>query len=332
MGKITQTTKKDTLAVALPNKRIVIEVLNRRHSVSVSGGINGSEQVFLTGTKRTYPIQPKQRGGFVDPFLIYYAGDAERAAELRELLEEELGLEFGALRTVKTDAIDMAESIWSNSEFHLTFTKQDAKLGSASVELDLTNPMDFVRYLVALSWTDGPTKLIAPNWAKRDERASYKYVIRDMDTDESEQNALIELRASATSEVYGLYNTGNLEMLVTLYGYLSAKDYTFKAQDKITSKTALPKAFSALITAISNSDRVPRILMNALRMSEPEKDAWRVYFKGREKSLIRASSFSSRHKKPDGRSIGANADETVLWLQGKEGQEYKLAIDSYEKS
>ena len=121
---------------SLPNKIIRIRPVMRKHSLSIFGKdpeIVKSNQIMLTGVSKSLILPVDSRNGrLIDPF---------RSIEEREYLEKKIGYNLDINKTDDDNFL---------AKCRITISKQTDDIEAAYHELDLSNPYDYILYLIAL--------------------------------------------------------------------------------------------------------------------------------------------------------------------------------------
>lgn len=173
----------------LKNKKITIKPL-----VRTDGFITAADKTGATGfeeTKKLWTLPNKEDGSYLD-FLN---------PEEQEAFEIMLGFPQGSLGFYIHDAKKRSESFWTAKKFSL-------KISPEGVTLDLSKPLDFLKYKLALALGE---KYIAPSWNQRYDRGEYLFVILEEDVMQHEELKKGELQKNAWIK-FGSIETSNKKL------------------------------------------------------------------------------------------------------------------------
>lgn len=145
---------------------------------------------LMEGTSKQYGA-PLTRSGQIANVLT---------KEEKALLEKELNMEENALSVYKKD-----NNFWH--DFRIRLTKD-------ALKLNLSDPMDYIRFKIALSQKDN----IAPSIKNIRDKATYKFYIEDKDEVNEVLSQVSDLNAKVWSK-YGTLSTDRQKMLDVLYVY-----------------------------------------------------------------------------------------------------------------
>lgn len=219
--------------------------------------------------------------------------------EEEEFLEKELSLEKGDLSIYKKK-----ENFWEQSNFHINLDK----LG---MELDLSDPMDFIRYKVLLAFPS-----IAPSWDKRFDDGDYKFALVDdnYQVEEDFKDTNIEL------ELYDNLNKiknsrAKMKDVLRVYGKVPAHD---------ASTDFLVTQIRKLITA--NKDTKEKLLYI---FNDPNFEMKVFIEKALECGAMRKEG--SRYMLPGGDIIGAGMEDTIATLKKMKKETDPIYLTIYSK-
>ena len=121
---------------SLPNKIVRIRPVMRKHALSIYGKdqeIVKSNQIMLTGVSKSLILPVDSRNGrLINPF---------RSTEERIFLEQRIGYNLDINKNDDDNFL---------AKCRITVSKQTDDIDAAYHELDLSNPYDYILYLIAL--------------------------------------------------------------------------------------------------------------------------------------------------------------------------------------
>lgn len=220
----------------LKDKKITIKPL-----VRTDGFITAVDKSGATGfeeTKKMWTLPNKEDGSYLD-FLN---------PEEQEAFEIMLGFPQGSLSFYIHDTKKRSESFWSAKKFSL-------KISPEGLPLDLSKPLDFLKYKLALALGG---KFIAPSWGQRFDRGEYLFVILEEDIMQHEELSKGELTKNAWIK-FGSIETSNkrLSDVLRLAGKNVAvnqannhdflKNEVFKFINETDTKVGGPKKFLEIL-------------------------------------------------------------------------------------
>lgn len=317
--KTTIVKEEQSTGFTFPNKKVRIEVVDRIASPVIKDR-DGSEAVMMVGTSISFGL-PTTQFGYVDPFIIYAemeGKDYTFARDVQEKLEKALGLDAGALITSLPTADQINSSIWGEKAFKIFLKKRTRDLASAAVDLNLLNPVDFVKYMVAL----GSNKC-ANTYAERFNSMDYLTTIRDNATDRVKELSTIEKRAEASARILTFKKSGDSVMLYSLYKLLDMNVEQFRPSRNLNSKSPIEDFFSELMEALENPTSLSH-LIDFSNFSDKELDDYYVFFVAQEQGAIK--KVQNRWMQNDGRLIGSTPQEVIDWLAKDDNAQLRLAL------
>lgn len=322
MSKAKTTTQTST-SFSFPKKKLKIEVINRMQTAAIRDADGSTESVMMMGTSITLPLSTKNDGsGFVNPFKIYAkleGKDDAFAKEVQEVLEEALGLDYGALNTSLPTHKDIAESHWAKREFKIVMKKTTKYLSSATVTIDLSEPMGFLRYMVALG-----SMRCANDWASRFDSNEYLVAIRDEEADMAVELSLMDKKAEIAVRLSNLRETRNVNVLFTVFNLLSLEAQTYRpSRAGLKSDSKVDDLWMELFSASEKTANVNK-LHDIIKRPDSRLESYYVFFKAREMGMIQQINRSFQHK--DGRPLGDSIEEVLLWLEKPENQTLRAGI------
>ena len=154
----------------LPNKKVYVQYIKRRTGMASGDHITEDHVIsggMLLNSTRRYTL-PLKRNGSLANILN---------KEQKAFLEKKTGLN-----------LSIYDSFWN--DFVVTLRKTNNPL-------DLSDPMDYISYLILLSLTDK----IAPTWAERGNKLSYEFVI----VEEGAELKEVKRKYDSKKEAFKLY-------------------------------------------------------------------------------------------------------------------------------
>lgn len=183
MAKVDETTvekkfEEKSSNFSLPKRKVKVVPVIKPTWVA-----KGHEAEFLFGESSSYGFVPKRdtNGTFVNPLT----------SEEADFLEKHpgLSLKVGDLSVHKKE-----NNYWSQMK--------SIRLRKNDETLDLSDPVDYIKYKILLTYTDR----IAPDQQSIRNKATYKYAIVDLDYEDSKKSVLADLSADAYVEYSKIRN------------------------------------------------------------------------------------------------------------------------------
>lgn len=153
-------------------KKIRVVPIVREGSWLSSIAKNHDGAFMFTGTYATYTVPQTQDGKLINPL---------RGLEQDEIkeLEKSLGLEDGELNPFRQPK----NNFWMKNKM------ARVKLNKDGLLLDLSNPHDYVRYLVLKS----DSEKFAPSWKERFDKGTYRFALSDSDQETKDNSKKADL-------------------------------------------------------------------------------------------------------------------------------------------
>ena len=147
-----------------------------------------------------------------------------------------------------------------------TDTKRTVKIDRNGLLLDLSDPIEFVKYRQLCGYTDN---YISPSWEERNNKLTYKFSFRDEDT-VVENNAITEIDKIAAYTKFGMMqsNINDMYDFLLVYYYSTKKDRDYfpslswnieKYLDKIG--TLIEKDVNKFVTIIQDKNYKYKVLI-----------------------------------------------------------------------
>lgn len=273
---MTKTEPKETKEVVtfsyLQDRKIKLMPVKRPNSwnqkfrITKNDGSEVNDSGFMYANAKSWITVPlDKRTGFLVSVLDNTTRHKTREYPDTELTEQEffekkLGLPPGELDPNKTlqlpNGTRVPDSFWKKVDSAVV-------LKNESIELDLSNPYDMLRYKVLAAHF---RTLIAPSPKEQGRKSSYRYVIMDTHEIQKEENKKIKLEIEATDEYHRIKNDINkmLEIIwmkenkisqSTNIEYVSTTCFKFAKED--------PAAFLAIVKAPYREDKI--LLLKAVK-------------------------------------------------------------------
>jgi len=144
----------------LEGKKIKVEPIVREGSWLQNIAKNHDGAFMFSGTWGYYTVPQAPDGKLVNVLK-------DTAEEVVSWLEKELGIEKGGLSPFRMKK----QNFWASNKL------ARVKLNKDGLNLDLTNPYDYIKYLVLKS----NYEMIAPSWNERHNKGTYKFAFVDKD-------------------------------------------------------------------------------------------------------------------------------------------------------
>jgi len=144
----------------LKNKVVELVVIEKRPNSVMRSGADVS---LLKGSSRSFQLAKDTNGFLIDPLT----------KEERDELESILGFDL-SIYTKNTDMNPKANYWISHRSARIKLTRTSDDLESATIKLNLADPIDFIRYKICLV-----SPKVANNWTERGD-PNYIYALRDV--------------------------------------------------------------------------------------------------------------------------------------------------------
>lgn len=308
-----------------PRKKVTIEVINRRQSPVIQDGEGGSEAVMMVGTSISFGL-PRIPQGFENPFLIYAnLTKPDKAREFAKIiqaqLEEDLSLEEGDLNVNLRTEDQLTNSIWTYPEYKVKLKKSTKHLNSATLELNLENPSDFLQYLIALA-----SPKCSNTYEKRFDSNFHIVTLRDESIDRAVELSNIDMKAEIISKLFALRSAKNDEsrnQLYTIHSLLSIRDAQYKPDRKLNSKSNIEDLFTELYSAVDKPTRV-KALHKIVTLEAARLDGYLVFFKAKELGAVIEMSKEFFDKQNN--RIGSSEEDVIRWLNKEENRAFVTGL------
>lgn len=290
----------------LVNKKIRIVPIEKYATRVIN---NKSEATWLTGTERTECLPEKYGGGgWVDPL-----SPAER-----EFLEGSQGVNQNLSMVINfDDPTEFKKSYWTSKRAKLKFKKTGHNLDSAILTLDLSNPVDYIKYKIALK-----VPRIANSWAERDTNPEYEFAIKEDASEFIETASIIEKEDKVLEFLFkNKHNKKVLYDLCRLYG-----------TEKFSATVGKDNNTEWLYTTLRGEAKNPRSiedLSNLVELGQAEIATRILIHDGLEGGYI--ENLGGSFKIKDGTIIGFTKEEAAEQLAKPEYQELRLRIEDTAK-
>jgi hypothetical protein len=287
--KVEEESK--TLKNPLLNKKVTIALIKRHQSslykdIDMSTLAVGGSKSFMCPTNRV-------TGKFQDPLTL----------EERMFLEDLTGDDFSVHKK--------KDNFYSKKESMVILRKNGRKTESANLELDLSDPYQFIKYKIALI-----NPRVANSWADRNANKMYEFVIIDGEEESKEEigfskmakevNKYLIKNENSKRKLYDLLRMYGVENTQKHVNYKKVNtDFIFNELYKATLKKSEVSKLHRLIK-LGEKDISDKIFI---------QDAITV-------GLLNKRGFEFRLVGGD--KIGNNETEAIAWFNDKLNQSVKL--------
>jgi hypothetical protein len=277
---------KEVKKFVLPNKKVVVTPVKRSGWLPV-----GHEANFLfKDSKISYSVPVDERTGeLIDPLT-------KEEREYFESKESGLALEKGDLSIYKKE-----NNFWKQFS---------VKLDKNKLVLDLSNPMDYIRYKVLLLQKD----FVAKSYAERFDKASYKYYLAEEGQEQVEKAS----RANLMKDAYIAF--GKLQDNITKLKDVLNVYYMNKGIVKSVQSTATREYIESEANSIIESDA-----KGFLEVVNDEylEDKIMLYKALKSRAIEKEAG---KYILPSGKVIGSSFREIVAFFNDDENAEELLKI------
>jgi hypothetical protein len=269
----------------LPNKKVKV-----KPNFDNPGWIKNSKHAAffkVEGAYESYPVAMSRNGQLKNPFTT----------EEKEALEQMMGYEANSLSVYNKQSI-----------LHDT----NVRLTRDPLELDLSDPLDYVKYKVLLTNTDR----IAPSLKEKSKKATYKFYIEDADD-------VIELKSKSASvqqiawKEYGKMedNRGKLTSFLKVYGQVMKLPI-----QKINKETKLALLQAKVAEVVQNK---PQDFVDIV--TNEDFDTMLLISRAVEVGVIKRDGTS--YLLQEGDKLGNTLKATIAYLKAASSQELALTIE-----
>lgn len=272
-----------------PNKKVFIKPITRK------GGwlpANHDGTFMFSSTIAKYPVPVND----VTNKIALNATSEEIAA-----LEKAMSVPEGYLNPNKPDT----ENFWKiGGRGNRKKMPPMLRLSKDGLELDLSVPDKYMLYVIAKSNKD----VIAPSWAERFEKASYKFAIVDLDEQVVENANKIDLTKDAWMAFGSLTNSTQkmkdaLRLLI-LDKPLKLSKSTTESFMKEELEKQLEKDASRFISVVKDPDlSLKGTILDAIDQKHITKDGLKYYITGNPNSKMTFENLVTYLKDPENQDI-----------------------------
>lgn len=270
--------------------------------VPLSGGAtyfspSEDEATMHTGTSRSIVCNVDSNSGRLKKVLT----DEEQDA-----LENYMQIDLNPYKT--------EDNYFESKAARIVFNKDSKDLESATVELNLSDPIDYIKYKIALNHNK-----VAPSWNKRMNSMEYEYAVKESDEDISEEINYSKKEDFVFEKL--LEKKDNYQFLENaLRIYVTEHDKLKKipqdaSKDWIYSKL---KEYTRNASTLTN-------LYNILNLEQADFHWKGMIYKAISKGLIQYSNTG--YKTVHGELLGYTIDDVVNYLNSPKGGEIKLLLE-----
>ena len=281
----------------LPNKKILVTPIRRKGSwlsVDHAASFLYQNSYFSITVPRTL------RGELVDPLT-------EEERDYFESSEGKLALKPGDLSIYKTTKDGKGKEILNNY-----WTNFKVKLKNETLELDLSKPMDYLRYKVLLT----NSELIAPTGAEKLKKGTYKFALVEQGWEDGEKVKTANNKKEAYRAL-GKMDSSPDKMKDFLSVY-----YTIKPGGKSVPLNAKLDFLIAEVEKIIDSDIETFIAI----IKDKDYDTKIMVTKALKAKALEREGQSFRT--PEGKTIGQNLKETIQFLTNPVNSEEVLKMQA----
>lgn len=303
MTEIKEMVSQDK--TVLKNKTVELVLIEKRPNTIMK---SGADVTLLKGGSRSFRLTKDLNGFLVDPLT----------KDERTELEEILGFDLSIYK--KNTAMNPKANYWiSHRSSRIKLTRSSDELESATIKLNLRDPIDFLRYKICLVHPK-----VANKWAERN-NPNFIYALRDVEDLDKEMKATVDTE-DAVLEYLFEHKKSHKKMfdLLRLYGAEELpKDIQFKKQNanwmytQLRSLTKTKKHIDGLYNIISLDEKV-------IEQKTFLEDAI---------SCGMITRYGSEFKLSGGGTLGYSAGEVISYINKAEYQNTKFkiqdAIDIY---
>lgn len=265
---------------------------------------NENEATMHTGTSRTLvcPMDPETTK------IKKVLTDEEQ-----EALEDYMDLDLNPYR-------DDENNYFITRPAQITFFKENEKIESATVALDLNDPIDYVKYKILLNHYK-----VASNWSERFNKADYEYAIKKAESEVEEEMSVSETEDFVYDKLLKNKNNAKaLENMLRIYisEYDKRKKIPKESEGNVEWLYTQIKKYTHNRTTLNH-------LYNVLDDTD-ENIYWKAaIYKGLNRGVI--TMDSSGYKTPEGQVLGYSVNDILTHLNTKEGNELKLRLEKTSK-
>ena len=304
----------------LQNKKIELFLLDRKVSRVINDPKHVNENVMLRNTTFSFSL-PAANGVWVDVFAKE-AGSYLKGREMQKFLEIAIGFPENTMQTSDPHQMDF----WKEHGT-VSFTKTDPGVNYAVAVFDLSNPLDYVKYLVC-KYNE---ELVAPSWNERNNKPYYLLALRDPDSENKEERNNTLKASDIIKRLSKWHDAGDASTLYTIYNLFVSNTPNYFPEHKITNTSKADDIYVALFEVVNNK-RAEHISSLDRVTSKPdaELNGYRAVYEGMMYNQIILSVNGKRksYYNAERELIGTSEIEVVNWLNSPKGSELKLIIES----
>ena len=304
----------------LTNKKIELFLLDKPVSRVISDPKHPHENIMMRNTTYTFSL-PAAKGQWLDVFALE-AGGYQKGRELQKFLETAAGFAENAMQT--TDPHKM--EFWKEHGT-VRISKDAPGVNFAVAVFDLSNPIDFVKYLVCKY----NSEKVAPSWNERNDKPYYVFALRDPEQENSEDKNKTMMATDIMDKLTPFRTAGDRVMLYTIYNLFINTTPSYFPEHKITNKSKADDIYAALFDIIrGNRTEHLKSLDKVVSKSATELNGYRLVYEGIIHGVIIVSLSGKRksYYDIDRELIGHSEQDVVNHLNSPKGSEIKLIIES----
>lgn len=274
---------EETLKSPLLNKKITIALVKRVQSSLYK---DPDLSTLATGGSKSFtcPLN-KDTGYIVDPLT----------KEERDYLEEALGIDLNVHK--------QKDNFWTTKKAKCILRKTGRKASSANIVLDLSNPIQYILYKIALV-----NPRVASKWAERYDRKEYEFVIIDGDVELQDELAFGKKERLVRSYlIENEHSKKKLFDLLRMYG-------TTYASKQVSADSSAEWLLNELEKAARRPSEIDK-LYTLIKLGEREISDKVFLADCVSSGIIQKSGYD--YRLVGGDKIGSNEIEAIAWLNDK---------------
>lgn len=289
--------KEEKQGFKFPEGKVVLSLIEKNYSTVVQ---DKNETDRYTGTKSSI----KCPTNILTNEIINPLTREEQIA-----IEEALQYPAGTLNPYNPPETNFYNSTRGRVMLH----KAGSSPSSMNLVLDKSNPMDYLRYKIALT-----SPLVAKRWEDRFTRAEYQYVLKDIDAE-----IVDELSYSAKETKvwkYLISNEFNKKKLYDLLRLIGVERIGIRIDINSQPEFLLNELKKLLKESKANVE----LLYSIIELSEDTLSGKVLLIDGISTGLIR--KVGSVYKKKEGQILGSTETDAITELMKDENQDLRLLI------
>lgn len=308
----------------LTNKKVELYLLDRPVAKVINDPKHPHENIMMRDTTLAFSL-PAEDGKWLDIFAKE-AGSYKAGRELQKFLEETAGLPANSMQMSDPYKMDF----WKEHGT-VEIRKNFPGISSAVAVFDLSNPIDYVKYLVCKY----NRERVAPSWNERGNKQYYICALRDPEHENNEEKTKTSISSDIIDNLLKLRKAGDRVMLYTIYNLFINAGTSYFPEHRITNKSSVDDIYTALFEVAANKHLGHITALNRIvSKSDVELNGYRLVYEGIMYGIFVVTMSGKRksYYTPDHELIAHTEAEVVNWLNSPKGSEYKLIIESKRDS